>query len=486
MIASTTKPPIVDPMVCGMMQVWMHVLGSRCRRFIVVLLLISLLLAAQIITHLVRPVSDIEEAIRSSHLASIQQQVEGRAAGVGRPEDVNTAATRQLDMRLKQQETMKKEIIDNLSHMETKELQKVMRLLDSTRDPKAVQQFRIDHALQALKVNLLEEVSSRKFPDIMEAAHNARALSQQARPRPLQIVIATTWRSGSTFLEELLSAHPAVYTYYEPLTQYGLHQIRDGDDSVQAQKLIHNLLTCRFHGNDEYMVTVQRIKEMVSRNTLIWKICSSKDWGNALCFNDVFLKGACELFPWITMKIVRLRLKFLRPILEDKSLNARIVYLVRDPRGVINSRTDTVQWCKTKDCYDPQYLCSDMKDDLPAALKLQEDFPGRLYILRYEDMSLNPVNKTRELLDYLGFDFDPKMEEFLASHTTTNIDKPWSTSRESKKRVTYWASKLSSDKLQAVQTACDGVMKRFGYLPVTSTKNISLDKILGPLELTNP
>lgn len=242
-------------------------------------------------------------------------------------------------------------------------------------------------------------------------------------------------------------------------------------------------LVLRYQGQEDYIRTAREIRELLTRNAQVWKVCSTDDLGDALCFNDSFLTKACQLFPWSAMKLVRLRFRLLRPVLMDESLNARIIYLVRDPRGVINSRIDTVKWCKTADCIDPNYLCKDMDEDLKAAYEMQKAFPGRVYILRYEDMSLNPVNKTRELLTFLGLDFDPHMEQFLTSHTTKNYDKPWSTSRDSKTRVTYWASKLGREKLLEVQSACKVVMPKFGYLPINSTSNISVDKILGPLPL---
>ncbi|XP_045625224.1 carbohydrate sulfotransferase 1 [Procambarus clarkii] len=463
-----------------MLQVWMLVPGTRARRVLLLLLLISLLLASQIVTHHARPVSEVEVS-EPPDPTVVEHQAGGEAEGAKTPAPSPTPNTD--DWKASGKEDPRNAILEGLSQLQTKELQKVQRFLDATNNPAAVPTTRIEHALQTLKVSMMEEVSGRKYWSIMEAVHNARPLSSQPRPKTLKVVIATTWRSGSTFLEELLASHSAVYNHYEPLLQFGLRQIRDGQDAVEAQKIIHDLLSCRYSGHEEYMKTAQNIKEMISRNVQLWNTCSIKDWGDALCFNEVFLTGACELFPWATMKIVRLRLKFLRPILEDSKLNAHIVYLVRDPRGVINSRTDTVNWCNTPDCSNPETLCSDMEADLTAALQLQEEFPGKIYILRYEDMSLNPANKTRELLDYIGLDFEPKMEEFLDSHTTKNLDKPWSTSRESKTRVTYWVSRLSSIKLKAVQEACGPVMKRFGYLPITSKKNITVDKILGPMAL---
>ncbi|XP_042213048.1 carbohydrate sulfotransferase 1-like isoform X2 [Homarus americanus] len=461
-----------------------RVLGSKGRRLLLVLLLVSLLLASHIITNHAHP--ELEEV--NGELPNTFTDPRVAAVEVKGAEPVNTRAAKStstyISQRLGREMEIKQKLLSKFEELDAKELQHVLQLLESTRNPRAVQATRIDHALQSLKVTLLEEISGKKYSDISKAVIHAQTITSQPRPAPLKVVIATTWRSGSTFLEELLASYPAVYNHYEPLMQFGLRRIREGlPGAAEAQETVHDLLSCKYEGHEDYILTAQKLKEMISRNTRLWNTCNTKEWGDALCFNDVFLKEACKLFPWSIMKIVRLQLKLLRPILEDSQLNTRIVYLVRDPRGVINSRTDTVRWCHTEDCKNPENLCRDMDDDLTTALQMQKDFPGKVYILRYEDMSLEPLNKTHELLEYVGLDFDPRVKEFLVSHTTKNFDKPWSTSRESKTRVTYWVSKLPSSKLKVVQSACTPVMKRFGYIPITSNKNITVENILGPLVL---
>lgn len=441
-------------------------------------LLCSVLLAAQLITSYSR-IAGTAAPVEAEETDTAAVVTEAEAVTVKKAFSVKAQQTQQAD-------GTRTRLLEALSQLKTRDLQKAMKLYDATWNPAAAQKLRMDQALQALKMTLLEEVSAHGYVDLMAAAHHARPLSDTPRPEPLQVVIVTTWRSGSTFMEELLNSHPAVFNQYEPLTFFGLRQIRSGQDALKAQRVIHELISCQYEDQDEYLRSAREVRELLTRNKLVWKVCSSEDWGDALCFNDSFLSQACHLFPWRTMKLVRLRLRFVRVLLQDPELNVRVVYLVRDPRGVINSRTDTVKWCKTADCNDPGLLCSDMDEDLKAAVGLQRDFPDRFYVLRYEDMSLNPVNKTRELLSHLTLDFDPHMEEFLASHTTKNYDKPWSTSRESKTRVTYWASKLKADKLKEVQEACGPVMAKFGYLTINSTKNVTVDKILGPLVLPSP
>ncbi len=60
------------------------------------------------------------------------------------------------------------------------------------------------------------------------------------------------------------------------------------------------------------------------------------------------------------------------------SLNVRILVLVRDPRGTIQSRLHR-KWCPGRDdCENPETLCRDLVEDHDAAKDLVEKFPGRI------------------------------------------------------------------------------------------------------------
>lgn len=56
-------------------------------------------------------------------------------------------------------------------------------------------------------------------------------------------------------------------------------------------------------------------------------------------------------------------------------LGIRIVLLIRDPRGVLQSRKHR-EWCPTEpDCFDPGTLCSDMVADYHAAITFSKLYP---------------------------------------------------------------------------------------------------------------
>lgn len=92
------------------------------------------------------------------------------------------------------------------------------------------------------------------------------------------------------------------------------------------------------------------------------------------CISNCHLRF-CPLFPFQSIKTVRLRLSLTRALVEE--LNVRVLLLVRDPRGTMESRKHR-DWCPgNKDCEDPARLCQDLISDYEAFQTLSKQFPGR-------------------------------------------------------------------------------------------------------------
>ena len=85
----------------------------------------------------------------------------------------------------------------------------------------------------------------------------------------------------------------------------------------------------------------------------------------------------CSQFPYQTMKTVRLRLNLTQRLVENPELNVKVVLLVRDPRGTLESRSHR-NWCSGHpDCQDPARLCQDLESDFKAYQSLSRRFPDR-------------------------------------------------------------------------------------------------------------
>ena len=103
-------------------------------------------------------------------------------------------------------------------------------------------------------------------------------------------------------------------------------------------------------------------------------------------------------------------------------MNLKVVLLVRDPRGVFNSRSSEFvsAWCTGEDCASPRKTCQDLSDDLQMAKSLEEHQPGRITVVRYEDLSLEPDLVTRRLLKFLDLPWTESISQFIQSHTVSS------------------------------------------------------------------
>ena len=70
-------------------------------------------------------------------------------------------------------------------------------------------------------------------------------------------------------------------------------------------------------------------------------------------------------------------------LLRDADLSLKVIFLVRDPRGVMNSR-DSMDWCSDSSaCGSVDVMCKDLFSDVRYANELNEKYPNRLILVRY-------------------------------------------------------------------------------------------------------
>ena len=183
------------------------------------------------------------------------------------------------------------------------------------------------------------------------------------------------------------------------------------------------------------------------------------------CENPDTLKKICEMYPFILVKLVRVRLSSLRPIVaEDPGI--KIVWLVRDPRPVMNSRRTTVKWCTTDYCSQPRYHCHDMNENAESFNSLATEFPGRVRILRYEDLATDTDNRVKNLFDFVGLQMTSEVLKFVEEHTRKDVGLPWATVRKANEHHKEWINKTDWALIEETQTLCEPAMKMVGYKPL--------------------
>lgn len=253
---------------------------------------------------------------------------------------------------------------------------------------------------------------------------------------------------------------PANYYHYEPLLNYEIIQIRDPPQSDTAIETLRQLLKCNYTTLTDYLEFGQNHNYLFSHNIRLWRNCHMYP---QYCYDPQFLNGFCRLFPFQSMKVVRLRLALAESLLNDDALNVKIVLLVRDPRGIIQSRKHR-EWCPGQpDCDSSEILCNDMVLDFKAAEIFTKKYPKKFKAIRYEDLSMDPFTVTKDILNFYGLPFDPEVEEFLDSHTRADIGGVSSTFRDSKTAPFHWMRDLSFDEVEQIQLNCVKAMSLWGY-----------------------
>lgn len=132
--------------------------------------------------------------------------------------------------------------------------------------------------------------------------------------QPIRSVVITTWRSGSTFLGDILNTLPGNFYHYEPLLDFDIVQVRDEPLASKAIRNIKHLLNCDYFEMGEYLAFGEEHTYLFKHNTRLWRQCQEHPH---LCWRPRFLTPFCKLFPLQSMKVVRLRLGIAARLLED-------------------------------------------------------------------------------------------------------------------------------------------------------------------------
>eukprot|EP00092_Neocalanus_flemingeri_P015418 GFUD01016686.1.p1 GENE.GFUD01016686.1~~GFUD01016686.1.p1 ORF type:complete len:455 (+),score=127.05 GFUD01016686.1:199-1563(+) len=298
---------------------------------------------------------------------------------------------------------------------------------------------------------------------------------------PVRAMVATTWRSGSTFLGDIMTAHPATFYHYEPLLHYDIVQARSGARAEDAVRTLKDLMHCNYTSLGSYLQYGKSHQWLFNHNPRLWAHCTEggHNFRSSYCWKPEFLNRFCPLFPFQSIKTVRLRLNLTKSLVEDPSLNVKVLLLVRDPRGTIQSRKHR-DWCPNNpDCEDPARLCEDLVSDHQSVKLLMKQFPGRYKVFRYEDFSMNPTNNTADVFRFFGFSVHKKVLDFLDSHTKSNKGGVSSTFRDSKTAPFKWRERLSMAEVVDIQVKCEEAMRLWGYRILTEAEDLkTFDPVL--------
>ena len=305
-------------------------------------------------------------------------------------------------------------------------------------------------------------ISSKDRPEVNATKSLVSDISGQ------RIVIATNMRSGSSFIGELLKSDPNTFYSFEPLMlmDVGLHRGKKKCESYKLPALVDLLYNC----------TVSKLK-----------FCSPGPYWLHKVFGQSsanFKAGPkkCSTKEHRVAKTIRSH--NLETLIHAVAARGGFVlYLVRDPRGIMTSR---------KQIYDrlgkssqlkaiTSNMCSRFNENLnylSSGFNNQSlDIRRRVAILRYEDFAYAPREMAEGLYKFLGREMHTKVVDYINTHTNLRTKSTktalqyskthtYSTKRDSNKTAEAWREKIRFADLNFIQKTCSYAMETFGYVPV--------------------
>ena len=129
------------------------------------------------------------------------------------------------------------------------------------------------------------------------------------------------------------------------------------------------------------------------------------------------IEKACNLFPIRLIKTIRLKIQYIEELLFQPDLNLKVIFLVRDPRGAMRSRS-SMDWCTSPSCANLFQVCEDLDSDVDNAFNLGKNYGNHIILIRYEDLSMQPYKTMDKLIKFLELPDQPEfIDTYLKTHT---------------------------------------------------------------------
>ena len=309
-------------------------------------------------------------------------------------------------------------------------------------------------------------------------------LNPTTTPKRRSLVIFGDDRSGTTFLTRMFSEDTNIFSVYEPLwitrkwrmTEPDRDQVKDVTDVVGA------LMSCHFVDNPTAM-------KFLASTSKTWApglfknpfqsppICNGTEKEETACPSPEtvprLVEEACSRhYKHSVTKLAIVRVSerklsniFPRIIYDNPDTEIKILHVVRDPRGSINSRIN-LGWIKDVDKAKnfpawPRDTCEGIIQNVKFGASLEGSLKNNYMLVRYRDIAFSPVLTAMKIYKFAGFEMQENLIRWITQATNPSKEtldkeakKRFSSFRNSTANVEKWRQESPIERTRIIEQEC--------------------------------
>ena len=267
---------------------------------------------------------------------------------------------------------------------------------------------------------------------------------------------------------------------------------------------VHNWLSCNFHGLDidtltdrhhlefkdsmydfyncaiDHVKTIQKFRS-TENNTMAQNWTGTLITKNLVAINDCLAeaKQKCLEAPLRVIKFIRLRM----PLVAELLLlypNMKVIYLQRDPRGILRSRIKTKLIMSLEFKNNVESHCYKSMNGINILRNISRLYPGTFKTVIYEDVAENPVELLESVFSFCNLNFSSDMKNYTISLTSLGGKNACSYCIErgnSKETAYQWRKEMTISNVSFIDKQCSAVYDILGYkrfFRLSDLRNVSL------------
>ena len=314
----------------------------------------------------------------------------------------------------------------------------------------------------------------------------------KAESRRRSLLIYGADRSGTTFTTKMFAEDPQLLTVYEPLWVTSEWNRKDPIQTTRWKRnildVLKGILNCKFadsqagtrflhHTQKQWSGAFVKNPFQSARfcNDTCQDLSKIPNYADKICLSKY--KHSVTKIGEPRMPHELLSTVIPDVFLESPKTDVRVIQLVRDPRASFNSRIKLGWMEEFHQWHFPVTVreqCSKLVQNIKFGRELPYEWRDKYLEVHYEDLARNPVETTRNMYRFAGFEMSQSIIDWVIRNTSPSKEEIlrekaniFSPVRNSSAMVDQWRQEAPIERTRIIEKHCKEALDLLGLTKVT-------------------